>query len=182
MITIDKITGKLATPDTPPDLREDIVSGEPHTILYWIEKNDPRGPIPENPGSDPEFSHWEYALHQWLLGNPIGPSLPVPTDYDTVHTEANRPRVTVARPLSGDVIKRGSSLLIQSALQSTFPLKEVDVLFNDRIEQSIMNPANTINLSVSTADQSAGDLLLRIRATDIYENKNEVTIPILITP
>jgi len=42
-----------------------IVTGGPHTILYWVDKNDPRGPIPENPNIDPQFERWEYSVRLW---------------------------------------------------------------------------------------------------------------------
>lgn len=51
-----------------PVLRGEV--GEPgaeiHSILYWVDKNDPRGPRPENPSSDPQFQNWEYAVKLWL--------------------------------------------------------------------------------------------------------------------
>jgi membrane carboxypeptidase/penicillin-binding protein len=27
-----------------------------HSILFYVDKNDPLGPIPRNPGNDPQFS------------------------------------------------------------------------------------------------------------------------------
>lgn len=40
-----------------------------HSILYWLNKNDPRGPRPENPGEDPQFRYWEFAVEQWKARN-----------------------------------------------------------------------------------------------------------------
>jgi 1A family penicillin-binding protein len=33
-----------------------------HSILYFVDKNNPRGPSPKNPASDPQFSNWEAAV------------------------------------------------------------------------------------------------------------------------
>lgn len=33
--------------------------GSVHEILYWVDKNDPRGPVPSNPASDPQFNYWD---------------------------------------------------------------------------------------------------------------------------
>lgn len=30
-----------------------------HEILYWVNKNDPTGPSPSNPASDPQFERWD---------------------------------------------------------------------------------------------------------------------------
>lgn len=44
---------------------QQIVTGGVHSILNWVDKNDPRGPIPENPASDPQFERWEYPVRLW---------------------------------------------------------------------------------------------------------------------
>ncbi len=36
-----------------------------HDILYWVSKDDPRGAIPKNPQSDPQFDAWEKGVQKW---------------------------------------------------------------------------------------------------------------------
>jgi 1A family penicillin-binding protein len=36
-----------------------------HDILYYVNKDDPQGPVPTNPESDPQFSLWEYPVSVW---------------------------------------------------------------------------------------------------------------------
>jgi 1A family penicillin-binding protein len=38
---------------------------EVHSILYWINKDDPLGPQSVNPESDPQFRLWEWSVQQW---------------------------------------------------------------------------------------------------------------------
>jgi membrane peptidoglycan carboxypeptidase len=40
-----------------------------HTILYYINKNDPTGPVPANPAADPQFNHWETGVVNWARQN-----------------------------------------------------------------------------------------------------------------
>lgn len=40
-----------------------------HSILYWLSKDDPRGPRPVNPETDPQFSRWEWAVRRWAEAN-----------------------------------------------------------------------------------------------------------------
>jgi 1A family penicillin-binding protein len=45
---------------------QETLSGGVHSILYWLNKDDPRGP--ETPGAastDPQFKYWEYSATQW---------------------------------------------------------------------------------------------------------------------
>lgn len=42
-----------------------------HSILYYVDKNNPRGPYPSNPASDGQYQLWEYPVSLWknqLLG------------------------------------------------------------------------------------------------------------------
>ncbi len=38
-----------------------------HSLLHWVYKDDPRGPIPTNPSADPQYAHWEYGVLLWRL-------------------------------------------------------------------------------------------------------------------
>lgn len=61
-----------ATPqDVAPVLRGDTMTG--HSILFWTDRNNPRGPAPFNPASDPQFNYWEYPIQQWIAnGGNVG--------------------------------------------------------------------------------------------------------------
>ncbi len=102
---IDSITGKLATEDTPEELVIEKVFTQFHSILYYINKDDPRGPAPQDPFSDPQFPRWEDAVRAWAeaQGYTENEEAP-PTEYDDVHTPANRPSLTIFSPQNGDTI------------------------------------------------------------------------------
>lgn len=55
-----------ATPESaPPSLRGIITE---HSLLYWTNKENPQGPPPLNPYSDPQFMYWEYPIQVWRAG------------------------------------------------------------------------------------------------------------------
>ncbi|MHB8710304.1 MAG: transglycosylase domain-containing protein [Minisyncoccota bacterium] len=62
-----------------PDAQGNIV---PHSMLYWIDKNNPQGPPPPNPSQDSQFPYWEYGVTAWYQSHPGlfsgGAMLPVP--------------------------------------------------------------------------------------------------------
>ena len=76
-------------PANPSELKP-ILRGEvevpPHSILHWVYKENPRGPVPLNPASDPQYLHWEYGIKSWATANNYGvyaaptytPPAPVP--------------------------------------------------------------------------------------------------------
>ncbi len=73
-------TGKIPPENfTPPQERiidKPMLNGQwisqygVHDILFYVNKNDPLGPIPENPFSDPQFYNWEKGVQNWLINNP----------------------------------------------------------------------------------------------------------------
>ena len=50
-----------------------VVDGEPrpqvHSILYWVEKNNPLEAPPINPGNDPQFENWQKSVLVWAERN-----------------------------------------------------------------------------------------------------------------
>jgi 1A family penicillin-binding protein len=50
-----------------PDASGAIV---PHSLLYWTNKSNPQGPVPQNPGADPQYAAWEYGISAWYASHP----------------------------------------------------------------------------------------------------------------
>lgn len=46
-----------------------IVTGGPHSILNWVERDNPRGEYPPYPNPDPQFERWEYPVRLWAKTN-----------------------------------------------------------------------------------------------------------------
>ena len=68
-----EITGWDPRPFTPPasvttqkPILNGILPSEPHSLLYFIKKDDPQGPPPISPEGDPQFQPWEEAIHKWV--------------------------------------------------------------------------------------------------------------------
>lgn len=103
MLKIDRVSGKLATELTPAEYVEERGYGVPHSILFFVDKNDPRGPQPEHPENDPQYALWEAAIAKWLDGK-VFTNDPPPTEYDDVHVTENIPTITLISPGEGSVI------------------------------------------------------------------------------
>ncbi len=91
--TIDKLSGKLATPYTPPETRQEKVVQQIHSILYWVDKSNPLGPPPQNPAADPQFAYWEYGVQQWAAAHNLTnqDTSVIPTATDDIHVPSAFP-------------------------------------------------------------------------------------------
>jgi 1A family penicillin-binding protein len=97
---IDTLSGKLATPYTPAETRGEIVIPSIHSILTWVDKSDPRGPVPQNPANDPQYTLWEYGVQRWKANQGISEQRPaVPSAYDDIHTPGSQPLVSITSPV-----------------------------------------------------------------------------------
>lgn len=105
-VKIDKASGLLATEFTPPSFIEEKSFQEPHTILYYINKNDPRGPELKNPSDDPQFDLWESRIQAWAIKNKINIEKP-PTEKDNLHLPENRPNFSIKNFSDGQEITNG---------------------------------------------------------------------------
>ncbi|MGB7958128.1 MAG: transglycosylase domain-containing protein [Minisyncoccia bacterium] len=66
----DTFPAPAATTPSKPILAGNYTAGNQiHTILYYVSKNDPTGPDPSNPASDPQFKNWETGVINWAKQN-----------------------------------------------------------------------------------------------------------------
>lgn len=64
-----------------PDREGNIV---PHSLLYWTDKNNPRGTSLLDPSQDPQFPYWEYGVSLWYNSHPqlfVNPPTFAPISY-----------------------------------------------------------------------------------------------------
>lgn len=131
-VEIDRVTGLRATSDTPREVREERVITDVHDILYWVNKDDPRGPAPRNPASDPQFNLWEPSVQAWWIANSaqygITTEGDLPDGYDTVHS-GNQSDVDI-NGLSS-IMKLDSTKTITIDLDGPYPIAAVDIFIND---------------------------------------------------
>ncbi len=52
--------GELNIADLYNNLNSNI-----HTILHFVDRSNPTGPVPNNPANDPQYENWEYAVQAW---------------------------------------------------------------------------------------------------------------------
>lgn len=103
-INVDKMSGLLATELTPPEFVEERTFYDPHSILYYVDKDDPTGPPPANPATDPQFNNWEMAVRAWVQKNNWHLTETIPTQSDNTHTPENQPIVSIVQPFDGQTI------------------------------------------------------------------------------
>lgn len=158
---IDTVSGKLATALTPQETKKEVIFNSVHTILQWVNKDDPRGPIPVDPSQDPQYPYWEYGVRQWFatyeashpnFKEATTAIIPI-TASDDVHLPQNAPKVSIVSPISGATIDPQQLLSIQLGTQGAFPALKTDVYLNGKyVLTATQNP---LSFSFVPADVSS---------------------------
>ncbi|PIR44375.1 hypothetical protein COV23_00160 [Candidatus Wolfebacteria bacterium CG10_big_fil_rev_8_21_14_0_10_31_9] len=68
-------TETFTKPDSITELKpmlngQYVFNNQIHDILFYVDKNDPLGPIPQTPQNDPQFYNWETSTQVWIQQNP----------------------------------------------------------------------------------------------------------------
>ena len=103
-----------------------------HEILYWIDKDNPRGGKPANPASDPQFAYWDYPVQIWAGQNPQllpaqGTGVPAPG------TPAAAEGFAITSPLAGSSVPFGVPVTISVENQSPSAVSSVTYYINGTI-------------------------------------------------
>ncbi len=186
-VKIDRVSGKLATEHTPEELIDEILFLQPHSILHYVDKNNPDGAAPSNPGADPQYSAWEEGVRAWIekksaeaeekgeelqfiLGEP-------PTEEDDIHDTALRPELLVSSPQSGVVLKER---VIETDIQVSAPRGVAKVLY--MLDDKLIGKSENypFNIRYSSDELKNGEHVLQVKAYDDVSNLTIVEIPLTI--
>ncbi len=134
-VTIDTVSGKLATEHTPERFRKTVACGEYHSILHYINKDDPRGMAPLDPSRDPYYATWEAAIADFITrhnatlkdGEVPYESCTVPTEEDDIHTPRNTPEITIKNPNNHSDVGRSFGVEYRVELHREFSRIEFNV-------------------------------------------------------
>ena len=179
---IDTVSGKVATQYTPLELQKEIVFPDPHSILYWVDKDNPRGPVPANPQNDPQFSYWEYGVQNWLATyektHPdfkITTSFAVPTATDDVHTPENAPQVAIASS-TGSAFDMNKRVTVNLTVAGKYPIVKSELYINDKyILENTSNPLQ-INFTPEDIDGIEPTDTLKVIVYDSVLNQSQTSM------
>jgi len=167
-IKIDTISGKLATQYTPDSTIKEIAIKEIHNILYYLDKNDPRGNKPKNPEADPQFKNWEEAVQRWAQeqGFDSTGNISLPTEYDNIHLEEDQPNLIIITPLPGQKIE-GQQLSVDITASAKRGIKKVEYYIDNKL---ITIKEDISDTNINLTDLVSGIYNLIVKVKDNLEN------------
>lgn len=175
-VTVDKVSGKLATVFTPPELKEERLFREAHSELWYLDKDDPRGPAPTNPASDPQYATWEAAVRAWATQSGWNATSTAPTEFDDVHTLENQPKLTIVSPSSNSTIS-SRDLSVNVIVSAPRRITRLDATMDGVLVGSSFGDIWTFTASIPNSIQPGFHDLI-VTATDDVANKGSATVTV----
>lgn len=174
IIKIDMMSGNLATQYTPESTIKELNIKENHTILYYINKDDPRGDKLKNPEDDAQYSNWENAINKWAIdqGFDLNQNIQIPTEYDNIHLEQDQPKLIIISPIPAQNINN-NDLSIDITASAKRGIKKVEYYLDNKL---IITKTNITNTSLNITDLSKGSHTLMIKIKDDLENTDIKTV------
>mgnify|MGYP001573489247 FL=1 len=174
---LDKSSGKLATEYTPLEQQEERVVQEVHSILHWVSKDNPTGPIPTNPEKDSQYWAWEGPVRSWALAQGLTDGIsPSPTELgmDSSHLPMYWPQISFpSQEELGIRFKNNQRIEFHPIIRGTYAISEIDIFVDGEFIRSVKGTIGTLVLQ----NIKSGEHSLTLRVYDVVRNKSEKVIP-----
>jgi 1A family penicillin-binding protein len=182
-LKIDKFSGKLATEFTPEEAIEEKTFKQLHSVLHYINKKDPLGPLPEDPTKDSQYIAWEKAIKNWLKeeqasedeNEQITIELP-PVEYDDVHIPENKPSINILNVKKNQLINT-EEFFIDVEASAPRGISKIEYWVSGNLVYTSTQAPYDLRWIV---DMPNGSHNLIAKAFDDVLNKTETSIPVQI--
>ncbi len=173
VIKIDTTSGSPATEATPQELVGEKTIPGIHSILFYVDKDNPKGDTPKNPEQDPQFLIWETAIRNWAIKNKIITEGSLLSDYDKLHSPENIPSVKIVYPTNNQIIS-SSNLEIQTETTAFRGIKKIEYYLNGNLFETKWE--KDTNLSKNISFLNNGYHSLTVKACDDVDNCSEASV------
>jgi hypothetical protein len=181
-LEIDRASGKLATALTPESQKSTKTFKEYYPLLYYVDKDNPRGDKPLNPLTDPQYEYWQQGIKEWLEEQSGEEFNIPPVEYDDVHVPSNQPQLEIISPLSNSLI---TEQLIEIKIEAQAPrgiekiICQIDGLVADIVfPQTGENPPYPCSLNF--AGFKSGEHQITVIALDDVENEKSIDFSLFL--
>jgi len=181
-IKVCKLPGKkdaycLENDKCPDSLKTTKKFFSAHSILWYVNKDDPRGDSPKNPEDDVQFKGWEKAVQKYAEKNKDFSKDPAPTkECESDDFSDIAPEIKIQSPDNNQTIT-SSSFQISASGSSVFDIKKIVLYVNG--DQVTSNNESSIDFTYNIPDdKKITDL--EIKATAVDENDNSESTSIVV--
>lgn len=178
-LRINQITGRIASSSTPESMVIEKIYLPPHDILFYVNKDDPRGPALANPADDPQYQNWENALLEWAereraAGRAVSFE-ETPSTYDSESSPELAPTVQIISPINNETITNRQITITTNATAPRGVAQVVFYLDDKNIGSANQTP---FSFSANLRETTNGTHTIKVVAMDDQGNNTTQYIQI----
>jgi len=139
----DAPTETFTRPDVPPTTNPFLagsyaMNGDVHSVLYYIDRENPLGPPPTNPADEPQFVDWELGVRAWVEqhGGIVGLVALTPSMIGAGLAKIP-PEVAVVAPAAGAFLYGNRIITVEARVVSASPIVGAAIYFNGVLAREI---------------------------------------------
>lgn len=127
--------------------RKGFINGTPqnfpqiHDTLFYINKDNPQGPVPADPQVDPQFANWEKSALNWAAQNTANFSSfnqPLPQNFVPIlENDNNQTQIEIKNPQEGSYVSE--NIKVGAVIRAPLGIKKINLWFNDLLVNSKEN-------------------------------------------
>lgn len=179
-VQVNKVTGNLVSSSTPENLIEERIYVQPHSVLHYVQKDDPQGALPADPSTDPQYAIWENSILDWVERKKISdPEFKLefgeaPTKVDDEYSLELIPSLVVVLPRASSTL---TSRDISTDIRVTAPRGVSKVTY--KIDTAFVGVVrdHPFNLGYYAGNLEDGNHTLTIIVEDDIGNRLEEVVP-----
>lgn len=156
IVNIDRVTGKLATDKTPADQIDQRCYHEVHS-------------------ERPDRPNWEAPVLAWAAANGYNADS-IPTAFDDVHTDANKPTVTITSPTPNQGVSK-TGVLVKVDATAPNPISSLTFYVGSEQKSQIGGTPYEAVLN----NLPVGEQTIRVVVKDQFGNTGEASVLVVVT-
>jgi penicillin-binding protein 1C len=136
-----------------------------HSILYYVDKNDPLGPKPSRPEIDPQFPMWEKSVKEWIKKQNISDDFEISDPKKEQSVSLN-----IISLEDGGFYNPDSEFVIVAEISDGRVIKKGSVYINNNKIGNLEIPNNSLFFIPNEVDYIEDINYLRVEVVDTQNN------------
>lgn len=158
-----------------PIIRGDYMSDGPHSILYYVDKDNPLGDKPRNPARDPQYRLWEEGIQNWVTNSSSTLYSNINEGFEGNNTNNYEPNISILSPVQDRTYTYDTQIPVVLSLPSGYNVSKADVYINSRLVGSFSKNPFTFSFIPEDIRSIRDNNRLKVTLYDSNNKKTEVT-------
>ncbi|MEK7130562.1 MAG: PBP1A family penicillin-binding protein [Patescibacteria group bacterium] len=178
-VKVDSVTQKVIPKECLDQYPKEFISIKKvksiHDTLFWVDKNDPRGPEPKDPKKDPQFARWEEAVQIWAKENNYTTPPDLPKESCKLRDKTNAPIVAITAPETNSTVGQ-SFVAVSAEISAKNQISKAEYFLDSQKQGETLATPHIFQISLVGAANGFHDI--RVHAEDNIGNSGDQTVTI----